>query len=75
MAIFTMRQIKNPYTINKDKTPTNPNSSAITEKIKSVCGSGKNLYCTWLPLPNPSPKICPEPTEIFVWFWLHEAPR
>ena len=44
IAIFNVRQIKFTYSKKKIYIPKNPHSSAITEKIKSVCGSGKNPY-------------------------------
>lgn len=74
-AIFKIRQIKIKYKINNTKTPKIPHSSAITEKIKSVWGSGKKPYWTCEPLPRPSPKIRPEPMEILACVWLHELPK
>ncbi len=57
------RHKKNPKTSAKVIAPVNPSSSAITEKIKSDCGSGRNNnFC--LPCPNPRPFTPPEPTAI-----------
>ena len=40
--------------------PTNPSSSANTENIKSLCGSGKYKYFCF-PSPSPVPNNPPEP--------------
>ena len=46
------------------KTPTNPNSSPITPKIKSVFASGIN-YCFLSLFPNPTPATPPRPIAIW----------
>ena len=46
--------------INTKTQPTNPSSSAKTENIKSLCGSGKYKYFCVLS-PSPTPKSPPDP--------------
>ena len=48
-------------------TPKNPVSSAKTEKIKSVCFSGKKLSRLWVPASKPFPQNPPEPMAILDW--------
>ena len=45
-------------------TPKNPVSSAKTEKIKSVCFSGRKLSRLWVPANNPLPQNPPDPIAI-----------
>ena len=47
--------------------PANPHSSANTEKMKSVCCSGRKFRWFWVPCRNPFPQSIPEPTAIFDW--------
>lgn len=60
MAINNPLHIKAANKIITAAQPINPNSSAKTEKIKSLCGSGmyKN-FC--LLSPKPAPNSPPEP--------------
>ena len=44
IAIFIIRHIKIINRKRRRNTPIKPNSSAITAKIKSVCGSDKKPY-------------------------------
>ena len=44
-----------------------PCSSARTEKMKSLCATGRNLYCPCVPSLNPLPFSPPEPTVIRAW--------
>ncbi len=53
--------------------PINPNSSANTAKIKSLCGSGKYKYFCF-PSPKPTPKIPPEPIAYKLWIICHPSP-
>src|SRR3546814_21105600 len=44
-------------------TPTKPSSTAITEKMKSVCAAGRyDSFCT--DAPRPTPNHSPRPTAI-----------
>ena len=58
-AIITKNSI---ITVN---APIRPHSSASTEKIKSVCCSGKNDNTFCDPFKNPFPVIIPDPMAIF----------
>ncbi len=53
-----------PIRISTVTLPTNPISSEIEAKMKSVLCSGKNCNCVPTPLPRPLPKNIPEPTDI-----------
>ena len=57
------------------KEPTNPISSAIEAKIKSVLNSGKNCSRDCVPCPNPLPKISPDPTAIVDCITLYPLPK
>ena len=74
-AILKIRQKSKIKKDNKIETPKKPVSSATAEKIKSVCGSGKNPYWVWDPAPMPCPKILPEPIATFAWFWFQFVPN
>ena len=54
--------------------PTNPNSSAKTEKIKSLCGSGKYKYFCLLN-PKPEPNSPPEPIAYKLCITCHPLPK
>ncbi len=56
-----------PKNNKTNATPINPDSSAITAKIKSVWASGKNFSCDCEPKPKPRPKSPPAPTAIIAW--------
>ena len=43
-AVLIPRKINNALTVNSMKIPTNPSSSPIMDKIKSLSANGKNLY-------------------------------
>ena len=58
VAITIPLQIKIPNKIIIALHPMNPNSSAITEKIKSFCGSAMYKYFCLLS-PKPAPNIPP----------------
>ena len=47
--------------------PTNPHSSEITEKMKSVCCWGRKFRPLWVPWRKPLPARPPEPIAIFDW--------
>jgi hypothetical protein len=48
------------------QAPRRPNSSPITEKMKSVCAAGrKNIFCSLCP--SPTPATPPDPNEISDW--------
>lgn len=76
---FDLTAISNPLQIkiaNNNITtahPINPNSSARTENIKSLCGSGmyKN-FC--LLSPNPAPNSPPEPIAYKLCIICHPSP-
>ena len=44
--------------------PNNPNSSPITEMMKSVSRTGRYRNWVWVPLPIPFPHMPPEPIAI-----------
>jgi hypothetical protein len=64
------KAIFNPFRMtkrNKDRrtaTPKKPVSSAKTEKIKSVCFSGRKLSRLWVPARRPFPQNPPDPMAI-----------
>ena len=60
IAISSPLHIKTAKRIITTAQPINPNSSANTEKMKSLCGSGMYKYFCLLS-PNPTPKIPPDP--------------
>ena len=60
--------------INNDATPTNPNSSEITENIKSEWLSGIKFNWLWEPFKYPLPKVPPEPIAIFDCAMFHPDP-
>ena len=64
---WTMRMIITKYNANIKTTPTNPCSSANAEKMKSLCGTGKNRSCVWVPFVTPLPNMPPDPTAISDW--------
>ena len=51
--------------LSNKRTPRNPNSSPITEKIKSVSVSGRKFNCVCDPSPKPLPSKPPEPIATF----------
>lgn len=53
---------KTAKTTSKSPAPTNPNSSAMIEKMKSLSENGKNKYF-WRELKRPTPNQPPEPIE------------
>ena len=48
-------------------TPTNPNSSARTQKMKSVGASGRKPWVDCVALPMPLPNRPPLPMAILAW--------
>jgi hypothetical protein len=58
---------RNTYNPKIALTPTNPISSLLAAKIKSVWRSGKNRCWLCAPCANPCPNICPLPTAIIAW--------
>ena len=57
-AIFIPRKIINAHSANNKTMPTNPTSSPITARIKSLSAKGRNLYfCRErkIPVPNQPP--------------------
>ncbi len=54
--------------------PANPCSSAQTEKMKSVCCSGRKESSVWVPCPQPFPSPCPDPTAIIDCVAWYPAP-
>ena len=65
MAIKIPLPTMNKYMHIMITTPTNPNSSARIEKIKSVVLSGRKSSWPWLPFSQPFPNKPPEPMAIF----------
>ena len=61
--------------IIKNEDPKNPNSSPITEKIKSVLCMGTKLSPVCVPFKNPLPKNPPEPIAILDWVIFQPDPR
>ena len=57
------------------KEPKNPNCSAKTVKIKSVCFSGKNSKLLWVPCLKPYPKKPPDPIAILDWIIWYPDPN
>ena len=53
---------KTAKTTSKSPAPTNPNSSAMIENMKSLSENGKNKYF-WRELNSPTPNHPPEPME------------
>ena len=53
--------------------PTNPNSSAIIENIKSLCASGKYQYFCVL-FPSPTPNNPPDPIAYKLCIICHPEP-
>ncbi len=75
IAIMIPLPIINKYMLSRGMIPRKPNSSAITENIKSVVLSGKKSNCPWLPLSQPFPNIPPDPMAIFDWIIWYPAPK
>ena len=50
-------------------------ASATTEKMKSVCASGRTWSWVCVPSPQPAPASPPEPTAIRDWSVWKPAPR
>ena len=44
-----------------------PNSSPMTDKMKSDSCTGKNFKWVWVPCPQPFPKRPPEPIAVLLW--------
>ena len=74
IAIKTPLQINIANNIITNAQPTNPNSSAKTEKIKSLCGSGKYKYFCLLN-PRPVPNNPPEPIAYKLCITCHPLPK
>ena len=51
-----------------------PNSSPMTQKMKSVEFSGMYASCVCVPLVNPLPNSPPEPMAAFAWMMWKPAP-
>ena len=56
-------QMKAPNSASTSAAPMKPNSSPITEKMKSVWAFGRNPHCSWPP-PRPAPTRWPEPNPM-----------
>lgn len=65
----------NKYMLSNNSTPRNPNSSPITEKIKSVSVSGRKFKCVCDPSPKPFPNNPPEPIATLDWMIFQLAPN
>src|SRR6056297_227602 len=52
------------YRSNREKPPTNPNSSAKVVKMKSVCFSGRKFNRDCVPCMKPLPVHPPDPSAI-----------
>ena len=63
-AMDKARHKMNKNNARTKKAPINPNSSHITEKIKSVCCSGKKASLVCVPSKNPLPVRPPDPMAI-----------
>ena len=56
-------QTKAPSSSRTRAAPMKPNSSPMTEKMKSVWALGRKPHCAWPP-PRPAPTRWPEPKPI-----------
>lgn len=54
--------------------PTNPCSSPMVQKMKSVSCSGTYFNLVCVPLRKPFPNNPPEPMAILLWLTLYPAP-
>ena len=63
---FIICTIKYPNTIRMTDIVINPNSSPITDNIKSDSCTGKNFKWVWVPSPQPLPNNPPEPIAVLL---------
>jgi len=67
LAIFVPHNMSKRYRIKRKAEPIKPHSSAITEKAKSECCSGRKCNLVWVPFKKPFPHKRPDPTAILDW--------
>ena len=73
-AILSALVINITYITTIPAVTTNPSSSPITEKIKSVDFGYKNPNWVWFPFKYPIPNNLPDPIAIFDCVKLYPAP-
>ena len=73
-AFFIILHIRNMYRMITTHDPTNPHSSPMVQKMKSVLCSGTNPYVVCVPLRYPFPVRPPDPIAIIDWFTLYPTP-
>ncbi len=74
-AIRSERHSSTANSATTTAAPTRPNSSPATVKTKSVCCSGTNPACVWVPSNNPWPVMPPLPIAMRACWVLYPAPR